>query len=145
MDEGALIWWEELREDLPTSMEDAISLIRKAFTPVNYQQSLKDLLRSKIQLPNQSIRDFVREVQGICRELDPHMTDILILDYIYEGVIPSLKKYMYIKKFKTVNEFLKFGNEQEEKEAVEKAAIEKRKIYLEQPTFAVSENFELKK
>ena len=90
---------------MPTNIEDAISLIRKAFTPVNYQQSLKDLLRSKIQLPNQSIRDFVREVQGICRELDPHMTDILILDYIYEGVIPSLKKYIHIQKLKLSTNF----------------------------------------
>ena len=76
------------------------------FQQENYALFQETKLRNRVQGEHEEASTFYYDVLGLCRQVDPAMTEPVKLDYLYRGLKPSLMEKIYTKKPKTSAELL---------------------------------------
>ena len=70
-----------------------------------------DKLKQRTQTYNEPITSYFDDVINLCREIDPKMSDQIIIQYLMSGLHPDLKKELSRREssLNTLSEFLKYA------------------------------------
>jgi primase-polymerase (primpol)-like protein len=70
-----------------------------------------DKLQQRKQQHDETVTSYFDDVVNLCRELDPNMSDIIIIQHLMNGLNPEFRKELSRREssMKTLNEFLKYA------------------------------------
>ncbi|CAF1380705.1 unnamed protein product [Rotaria sordida] len=75
-----------------------------------------DKLKQRIQSHDQLVTSYIDDVINLCREIDPYMSDSLIIQHLMSGLNPNCRKELFRREscMNTLNEFLKYTKIEED-------------------------------
>ena len=81
-------------------------LLIDQFCPLGYKIHMRSQLMTKKQLPFQPVMNFIGEIHDICKKYNNKMEDDEIIQFIYEGMNPSLVQQIIIFNPKSIGKLI---------------------------------------
>jgi hypothetical protein len=94
-----------------------------------------DTLKQRRQLPDESITSYLDDVINLCREIDPNMSEKIMIQHLMSGINPDFKKELSRREssIHTLNEFLKYAKiEQDLHDTFRKSSVDPQQYHDDQ-------------
>jgi hypothetical protein len=101
-----------------------------------------DKLKGRKQSPDESIISYIDDVTTVCREIDPTMSDLIIIQYLMSGLQPDLRKELSRRQstLTSLTEFIKYAKiEQDIYDTFEKScqlSLESQQVQFNRTTIS---------
>ena len=89
--QGAGIWFDN-HEHCFGKWADFESAFRNRYVSATITQQKFDTLKARKQSQGEPVTSYTDEVVELCREVDPTMSDMMIIQYLMSGLNPNFKK-----------------------------------------------------
>ncbi|RWS21237.1 hypothetical protein B4U80_11902, partial [Leptotrombidium deliense] len=67
----------------------------KQFLPHDHKRLIKEELNSRKQLPNEPVANFICEMRGLAKRVDPNMPEDELVSLIMNGILPSISQQLF--------------------------------------------------
>jgi hypothetical protein len=88
----------------PTDWENLKKLFLDFHLPKDKNRYFKEQLNKRRQGKEEPVSHYIVSKHLLCLDVDPHMSEKEIMFYILEGLIPELKRELYLRDFKNLKE-----------------------------------------
>lgn len=103
--------WFDNNEGLFRRWSDFEMAFRNRYCSTTLMYTKFDKLKQRKQMDNEPIAAYYDEVVNLCREIDPEMSEHMIIQYLISGIDHRLKKAVsrHAPHMKNLNEFLTYA------------------------------------
>lgn len=102
--------WFDNHEHTFNKWSDFETAFRNRYFSTTIIHKKFDKLKQRKQLPDEPVTSYVDDVINLCYEIDPKMSDLVVIQYLMSGVNPDFKKELYRREtcMNSLEEFLKY-------------------------------------
>lgn len=96
--DAAKEWYKlsiKLSDNPPKTWEVFKKLFLERFLGTDYNKYIKDRVENRKQAANEPVDDYITSMRLYCFELNPSMTESQIMDHIYKGILPQIKRTLF--------------------------------------------------
>jgi Retrotransposon gag protein len=106
---SAGLWFDNNEHNFKSWSDFEIQFRNRYSSTITYKKF--DKLKQRTQLPDEPITSYIDDVINLCQELDPNMSELLIIQHLMSGLIPDLRKELARRASSliTLNEFIKYA------------------------------------
>lgn len=115
---SAKSWWVAERHGIHT-WQVFKGVFRQAFLPSDFQAEIEDRLRSRVQLPNEQIRDFAYDYRALCLRWNPDLEEVEVVRRILNNSNPKLASCLR-GTVRTVADLVRVGTQVERDNTAQK-------------------------
>ena len=101
----------------PTDWFELKELFIKEFMPKDKKRYFRNLIAERKQKYTESVLHYIIDIRCLCFRLDENMKETDVIDYLFDGLLPSFKKEFERHKCKTIDEFEEFARKIEKANA----------------------------
>ncbi|CAF1495295.1 unnamed protein product [Rotaria magnacalcarata] len=108
--QSAGLWFDNNEHNFRTWSDFEIQFRTRYFsTTMNHTKF--DKLKQRIQLPDEPVTSYIDDVINLCREIDSHMSDSIIIQHLMSGLNPDFRKEISRREscMNTLSEFFKYA------------------------------------
>jgi len=104
--DGAIDWYDTLGQDVRNNMEQLLKEFQSFFCPSPIDHVLQaESVFTRVQRPNERVRDYVSAVQKLARRL-PALDEGILKCIILRGLRPNIKAFVLQQRADTIAEIL---------------------------------------
>ena len=108
--QSAGIWFDN-NEHIFNKWSDFESAFRNRYFSTTMIHKKFDKLKQRKQLHDEPITSYFDDIINLCREIDPHMSEHIIIQHLTSGINPDFQKELLRREssIHTIKEFLKYA------------------------------------
>ncbi|CAF3145732.1 unnamed protein product [Rotaria sp. Silwood2] len=129
--------WFDNNESIFKKWSDFETAFRNRYFPTTLAHQNFDKLKQRKQQHDEPVTSYFDDVVKLCREIDPDMSDKIIIHHLMSGLNPDFKKELSRREssMNTLSEFLKHAKIEEDLyDTFEKSPISSLTTWVKQPT-----------
>ena len=113
--QSAGIWFDN-NESTFTKWSDFETAFRNRYFPTTLNHQNFDKLKQRKQQPDETVTSYFDDVVKLCRDIDPDMSEKIIIHHLMSGLNPDFKKELSRREssMNTLSEFLKHAKIEED-------------------------------
>jgi hypothetical protein len=140
--QSAGIWFDDHESQL-TKWSDFVEAFRNRYFSTTMISTKFDKLRQRKQQYNESVISYFDDVVTLCREIDPRMPDIVIIQHLMTGINPEFRRELSRREsaMQTLTEFMKYAKlEQDLHDTTEQLHEHRIQPQQHYPTYHLASN-----
>ena len=108
--QSAGLWFDNNENDFKKWSDFEIAFRNRYFSSTMIQKKF-DLLKQRKQLLDEPVTSYFDDVINLCKEIDPHMSERMMIQHLMSGLSPDFQKELSRREssMNTLNEFLKYA------------------------------------
>ncbi|CAF4553333.1 unnamed protein product, partial [Rotaria sp. Silwood2] len=108
--QSAGLWFDNHEHDFKKWSDFEIAFRNRYFSSTMIHKKF-DLLKQRKQLHDEPVTSYFDDVVNLCKEIDPHMSEQIIIQHLMSGINPDFQKELSRRRLSmnTLNEFLKYA------------------------------------
>ncbi|CAF4129981.1 unnamed protein product, partial [Rotaria magnacalcarata] len=108
--QSAGLWFDDNEHNFRTWFDFEIQFRNRYFSTTMTHTKF-DKLKQRIQLPDEPVTSYIDDVINLCREIDPHMSDSIIIQHLMSSLNPDFRKEISRREscMNTLSEFFEYA------------------------------------
>ncbi|CAF3398033.1 unnamed protein product [Rotaria sp. Silwood2] len=113
--QSAGIWFDNNETNFKKWSDFETAFRNRYFSSTSIQKKF-DTLKQRKQLPDEPITSYCDDIINLCKEIDSHMSEKIIIQHLMSGINPDFRKELsrHASSINTLNEFLKYAKTEQD-------------------------------